>query len=77
MPVLINLEVYLTNLLDASQLNQVDNLNELLRVRKEIQLALQTWNNPILEQETYISWKLAKNSSQSSPGERIRGIKVL
>lgn len=77
MPVLINLEVYLTNLLDASQLNQVDNLNELLRVRKEILLALQTWNNPILEQETYISWKLAKNSSQASPGERIRGIKVL
>lgn len=77
MTILINLEVYLTNLLDASQLNQVDNLNELFRVRKEIQLDLQPWNNPILEQETCISWKLAKNSCQASPGERIRGVKVL
>lgn len=77
MTILINLEVYLTNLLDASQLNQVDNLNELFRVRKEIQLDLQPWNNTILEQETCISWKLAKNSSQASPGERIRGVKVL
>lgn len=77
MHILINLEVCSTNLLDASHLTQVDNLNELLRVRKEIQLDLQPWTNPIVVHETCISWKLAKNSFQPSPEERIRGIKVL
>lgn len=46
MPLMIDLDMCSTNLIDASQRSQVDNLNELLKSEKgEIQLDLPSQNN--------------------------------
>lgn len=46
MPLMIDLDMCSTNLIDASQRSQVDNLNELLKSEnEEIQLDLPSQNN--------------------------------